>query len=125
MGTHPIFESDFDCLTDMDELREILCDDSQKIDSKIISLRNRTEDLLKNVKIDTKGDTLKFDEKFSKEVKNKKEKVSNLKRQINDDKSINDIKNNILLKRKKAIENDLKKLKEVLVMAENLSSFES
>jgi len=25
MGTHPIFESDFDCLTDLNDREEIIC----------------------------------------------------------------------------------------------------
>merc|ERR1712183_895651 len=50
MGTHPIFESDFDCLTDLDELRgfELIKDDSIDMQAQIINYQSLSDSHLNN-----------------------------------------------------------------------------
>jgi len=97
-------------MDDDDEIYKILNDQSKSSDSKITSLRNRADNILKNVETDLKC-SHKVDKSHVTRLKEKRDKIVKLKRSIDEDETISDIKKKILLKRKADVTSDLLKLK--------------
>lgn len=108
---------------DDDELCKILSDQSKSIDNKISSLQRRADGILKNVEIDLKTN-YKVDKIYITTLNDKRSKIINLKKEIDQDGSINDIKKNILRKRKADVKDDLDRLK-VKVLKRYKSTWDS
>jgi len=125
MGTHPIFESDFDCLTDMemdeDSFASIVGLKNDSIKEKIRKLRQKGDDLLQSIDNNLKPN---IDRAELQQSEKKKTKILRLKNDLDADETISDIKSGIILKRKLNLETDISKMKKVLVLAEELDKFE-
>merc|ERR1712130_285256 len=125
MGTHPIFESDFDCLTDMemdeDSFASIVGLKNDSIKEKIRKLRQKGDDLLQSIDNNLKPN---IDRAELQQSEKKKTKILRLKNDLDADETVSDIKSGIILKRKLNLETDISKMKKVLVLAEELDKFE-